>query len=557
MATVYKRKEARPIPDGAEIIERKRKATPAELKKDSERTHVIERYAKWTDGKTGRAKKAPLNEAGNRIIQEAETYTAQYFDENGKRPKVPTGCHDKAEAQRYANHLENEARKRRTGQIDPKQERYAKEARRPLSEHIEEFRGYLSAKDNTQDHVHRTCRHIERITEACHTEKIGDLTGAGVLRVIGGLRDSEMGLRTCNAYLRSIKSFARWLWNEKRMPDDPLAGLSQFNEQTDQRHIRRELTADETRWLLTTVEAQGKLNYKLDGTTRAMAYRVALGSGFRRKELRYLTPASFDLDSDPPTVTAKAAYSKRRREDVQPIRPDLAELLRPWLAGFERNQRLFPLPHNTSKMFQRDLAAARSTWIQAAESDAEFQRREGSDFLRYQDADGRVADFHAQRHTYISGIVAGGASVKTCQELARHSTPVLTIGRYSHARLHDLTGALEALPDQTPQETPPQSQATAATGTDGKAAEIFRGQMRGQCNRKTPQDVASSCESPSSENDNAACPKLLSVNTLGDKRRDTAKWSGAGSNRRHRDFQSRALPTELPDRCGERDKLKC
>jgi hypothetical protein len=44
-----------------------------------------------------------------------------------------------------------------------------------------------------------------------------------------------------------------------------------------------------------------------------------------------------------------------------------------------------------------------------------------------QDAPGRTRtgnhDFHAQRHTYISGIVAGGkASVKTCQELARHST---------------------------------------------------------------------------------------------------------------------------------------
>ena len=25
------------------------------------------------------------------------------------------------------------------------------------------------------------------------------------------------------------------------------------------------------------------------------------------------------------------------------------------------------------------------------------------------------------------------------------------------------------------------------------------------------------------------------------------KWSGAGSNRRHRHFQGRALPTELPD----------
>ena len=30
------------------------------------------------------------------------------------------------------------------------------------------------------------------------------------------------------------------------------------------------------------------------------------------------------------------------------------------------------------------------------------------------------------------------------------------------------------------------------------------------------------------------------------------KWSGAGSNRRHMDFQSIALPTELPDRASNR-----
>jgi hypothetical protein len=86
----------------------------------------------------------------------------------------------------------------------------------------------------------------------------------------------------------------------------------------------------------------------------------------------------------------------------------------------------------------------------------EREQRERSEFLRYENAAGEVADFHATRHTYISGIVAGGASVKTCQELARHSTPVLTIGRYSHTRLHDLTGALDALPDLQPQEPTPQ-----------------------------------------------------------------------------------------------------
>jgi integrase/recombinase XerD len=76
-------------------------------------------------------------------------------------------------------------------------------------------------------------------------------------------------------------------------------------------------------------------------------------------------------------------------------------------------------------MLQRDLAAARAAWIREARTDGEREQREASDFLRYEDAAGQVADFHALRHTYISGIVAGGASVKTAQELARHSTPVL------------------------------------------------------------------------------------------------------------------------------------
>lgn len=46
---------------------------------------------------------------------------------------------------------------------------------------------------------------------------------------------------------------------------------------------------------------------------RAMAYRVALGTGFRVNELRSLTVASFDLDTDTPTVTVDAVHSKRRR----------------------------------------------------------------------------------------------------------------------------------------------------------------------------------------------------------------------------------------------------
>ena len=174
-----------------------------------------------------------------------------------------------------------------------------------------------------------------------------------------------------------------------------------------------------------------------------MLYRVAFGTGFRVKELRSLEACSFDLDGDPPTVAVNAAYSKRRRLDVQPIHPRLAQLLRPWLADLEPQERPFRrMPRSVARTLRLDLEAARAAWIKEAESDAEREGRKRSDFLRPKDASGRVVDFHATRQTFISAIVAGGRSVKTAQELARHSTPMLTIGRYAHTRLHDLTGSV-------------------------------------------------------------------------------------------------------------------
>ncbi len=84
------------------------------------------------------------------------------------------------------------------------------------------------------------------------------------------------------------------------------------------------------------------------------------------------------------------------------------------------------------------------------------------------ETDSGVVDFHALRGTYITHLVNSGASVKTCQTLARHSTPVLTIGVYAKTSLHDLTGAVEALPDLTPSEPASEQEYRQGTGTDGK-----------------------------------------------------------------------------------------
>ena len=74
----------------------------------------------------------------------------------------------------------------------------------------------------------------------------------------------------------------------------------------------------------------------MEGTTRGMLYRFATMTGLRAAELASLTPASFDLVADMPTVTLEAGYSKRRREDVLPLHPDLVTRLRQWFSERER-----------------------------------------------------------------------------------------------------------------------------------------------------------------------------------------------------------------------------
>ena len=263
----------------------------------------------------------PLNDSGDRIVLEAAHYTIQYFDHAGRRRKVSTRCADKDAALQLANQLETKAMQRRSGLIDTTAERFASEARRNIREHIADFRAHLTAKGRTARHVVETCRCVEKVVSASVAEYAKDVTSDAVLRKIAELRGDGSSLRTCNAYLCAIKTFTRWLWREKRTPDDALAGLSLFNEATDRRHVRRELTPEELTYLLWFVETRTMAAHNMSGPDRAMLYRTALGTGFRAKELRSLMPASFNLDADPPTVTVEAAYSKHRRPDVQPIRP--------------------------------------------------------------------------------------------------------------------------------------------------------------------------------------------------------------------------------------------
>ena len=86
--------------------------------------------------------------------------------------------------------------------------------------------------------------------------------------------------------------------------------------------------------------------------------------------------------------------------------------------------------------------------------------------IAYEDAEGRVFDFHALRGQFITDLGRSGAPQVVVQRLARHTDFKVT-SRYLHIGLADEAAAVNRLPWPTPIK----HEAVAATGTDGGAKE--------------------------------------------------------------------------------------
>jgi integrase len=173
-----------------------------------------------------------------------------------------------------------------------------------------------------------------------------------------------------------------------------------------------------------------------------------------------LTLRNFNLKRNNPTVSVEAAYSKHRRDDLQVLHPDIVERFLKWLEIRQpANEReiLFPISNKTSDVDRRtsemmmfDLNYARNLWLSKSKDEAERESRQASDFLKYEDSQGKFADFHALRHTFITNLSRANVSPKVAQTLARHSDIRLTFNIYSHATTDEQAAAINSLPGLPP-----------------------------------------------------------------------------------------------------------
>ena len=79
------------------------------------------------------------------------------------------------------------------------------------------------------------------------------------------------------------------------------------------------------------------------------------------------------------------------------------------------------------------------------------------------DREGGTFDFHALRHTFLTNLARFGVHPKLAQQLARHSTIVLTMDRYSHVAMDEQAEALALLPELS-QAMPEVARATGTAG---------------------------------------------------------------------------------------------
>ncbi len=387
-----------------------------------------------------------------------------FVDETGKR-RQRKGFTDKAATEKLALKLEEEAKMVREGicVASPDRDQLA------ILPQLEAYIKHLRQRDVSETQIANLKPRLEKTIEACEFTYVTDIAGQPVEDYLAKRREAGLAKQTSNHYRQAMHQFCGWLCKRSLIKANPITEIPKLNVDTDRRHDRRAISVDEFQRLIIAAEG-GKSVQAIDGIDRAMIYIIAASTGYRRGEISSLTLGSFELNATPPRVTVEASYSKRRKKDVQVLPLEVVEKFREWLELRipKHETLLFPLSkktcgtdRKTSEMMKHDLQTARAAWIAEVDEDdtEELERREASDYLTYENAAGLFADFHANRHTFITNLSRANVSPKVAQTMARHSDIRLTMNIYTHTDLDEKVDAVAKLPSfrapvKTPQEEP-------------------------------------------------------------------------------------------------------
>ena len=228
--------------------------------------------------------------------------------------------------------------------------------------------------------------------------------------------------KTLTNYVGALGAFCKWCVQRGYLTIDPLASIAPFD--TTPQSQRRAMTSEEITALLEVCPSH-----------RRLLYEVAFLTGLRVNELRNLTVGHLDVENS--GLRLDAEWTKNRKPGFQPLPATLTNHLQEY-AGTDDAPRLYAQAYgdNVANAPTDPLLYVPSHTARTMDQDLETAGIE-----KY--GPGGKLDFQACRVAYINMVIESGVTVKEAQELARHSTPQLTMNVYGRARPERLTEAVE------------------------------------------------------------------------------------------------------------------
>ena len=153
-----------------------------------------------------------------------------WTDEQGKRRAKSSRTTDKRAAERIVAKLEAAARLRAEGVIDPRADRFAKEAHRPLSEHIADYEAACQDARQAEHTIATKIRRLRYLAQQLEAERFSEFVLEGVGHAIASMnvrhrdglsedgsqrwRNELASARTRNAVRSGRAGSSSWCWRE-------------------------------------------------------------------------------------------------------------------------------------------------------------------------------------------------------------------------------------------------------------------------------------------------------------------------------------------------------
>ena len=270
-------------------------------------------------------------------------------------------------------------------------------AQKPLVEHLADFIKDRSSRNKDEMYVYTLEKRLLKLCKECNWRLVRDVTPDSFDLWRG---KQALSAKTKNDYLADCSNFLNWLQRRGKVIANQLKIVGRVETRGNECRKRRALTEDEMRRLLEVSD------------WRRTVYLTAVNTGLRRAELEQMQKGDAHLYEAAPFILVRCSTTKNHKDGILWLNEELANELKK-LVG--------PGDNSAESVFER------------LPSIEEFRKDLEAAGIPYKDEQGRVADFHALRHTLATNLARAGVSPRVAMAIMRHSDMRLTNMTYTDA----------------------------------------------------------------------------------------------------------------------------